>query len=103
MNTRPFSKNNRTLIGTSRMITREENSLSSPCFLGKLTIGKNRLNITLEEVIDVDKDLELYCSHQLNLLNPQILYKTNALNFNTQLLRINRERKNLRFGEDSNK
>ena len=36
--------------------------------------------------------MELYSNHQINLLNPQILYKTNATNFNTQLLQINREK-----------
>ena len=45
----------------------------------------------MEDIIDVDKDLEVHTNNQLNLLNPRILYKTNTLNFNTQLLRINRE------------
>ena len=73
MNIRPFRGNSRTLTGTSRMITREDNNLGSLSLLGKLVTRKNRLNNTLEEVIDIDRDLELYCSHQLNLLNPQTL------------------------------
>ena len=91
MNIRPFSENSRTLTVASRPITREDNNLSSPSFLGKLITKRNKLNNTLEEVIDIDKDLEFYSNHQLNILNLQILYKTNALNFNTQLLRINKE------------
>ena len=102
MHLRPCSGNSITLTGTSRFITREDSNQSHPSCLGKLITGGNKLNNTLEEVIDVEKDLELYSSHQLNLLNPQILYQTNALNFNTQLLRINREEEILVTTESKN-
>ena len=39
--------------------------------------------MTLEEIIDVDRDLEIYTKHQITLLNPQILYKTPIINFNS--------------------
>ena len=84
MSIRAFSGTSRTLTG----IIIENSNLSNPSLLGKLIATKNKLNNTLEEVIDVDKDLKIYTNHQLN---SQILYKTNGLNFNTQLLRINRE------------
>ena len=52
--------------------------------------------------MDVDRDLALYSNHQLNLLNPQILYRTNVLNFNIQHLRINREEEILVTTEPKN-
>ena len=50
-----------------------------------------KLELTLEEIIDVDRDLEIYTNHQITLLNPQVLYKTPVISFGSQLLRINRE------------
>ena len=69
----------RTLTG----ITNENSNIQKPCFLGRLLPRKNKLTNTLKEIVDVDKDLELYTNHQINLLNPQILYRSNSLNFNT--------------------
>ena len=77
----------RTLTG----ITNVNSNIEKPSFLGRLLTRKNKLKNTLKEIVDVDKDLEVYTNHQINLLNPQILYRTNSLNFNTQLLRVNRE------------
>ena len=84
MNIQPFS-------GPSRTITTERSSIGRLSFLGRLLSRKKKQENTLEEVIDVNRDLEVYTNHQINLLNPQILYKTNTLSFHTQLLRINRE------------
>ena len=58
--------------------------------------------MTLEEIIDVDRYLEIYTKHQITLLNPQILYKTPIINFNSQLLRINREEELLVTNEPVN-
>ena len=70
----------RTLIG----ITNENSNIEKRSFLERLlTIKKNRLRNTLEEIVDVDKDLEIHTNHQVNLLNSQIIYRINALNFNT--------------------
>ena len=58
--------------------------------------------MTLEEIIDVDRDLEIYTNHQITLLNPQILYKTPIISFSSQLLRINREEELLVINEPVN-
>ena len=87
MNIQAFSGPSRTLTGTST----EHSNIERPSYLGKWLTRKKKLNNTLEEIINIDKDLEVYTNHQLSLSNPQVLYKTNVLNFNTQLLRINRE------------
>ena len=84
MSLQPFS-------GTSKTITTERSLINKPSFLGKLLARKKKLNATLEEIIDVDRDLEIYTNHQITLLSPQILYKTPVISFNSQLLRINRE------------
>ena len=75
----------------SRIISTEKSFIEKPSFLGRLLARKKKLNNTLEEVVDIDKDLEIYTNHQISLLNLQVLYKTNMLNFSTQFLRINRE------------
>ena len=77
--------------GRSRTITTERSIIGKSTFLGKLLAWKKRLETSLEEVIDVDHDLKIYTNHQITLLNPQVLYKTPAISFNIQLLRINRE------------
>ena len=77
--------------GPSRTITSERSLIGKPSFFGKLLAKKKKLEMTLEEIIDVDRDLEIYTNHQVTLLNPQILYKTPVISFNSQLLRINRE------------
>lgn len=91
MNIIPFSGNSVTLASTSRNITKEDSSISKPSFLSRILKNKSKLNVTLEEVVDVEKDLEIYHNHHIELLNPKILYKTGNLSFNSQLLRINRE------------
>ena len=77
--------------GPSRTITIERSLMGRSSLLGKLLARKKKLETTLEEVIDVERDLEIYTNHQISLLNPQVLYKTPIISFNTQLLRINRE------------
>ena len=84
MSLQPFS-------GSSRTVTTERSLIGKPSFLGKCLAGKKKLDTTLEEIIDVDRDLEIYTNHQITLLHPQILYKTPIISFNSQLLRINRE------------
>ena len=84
MNIQPFT-------GPSRTIMIETSLIGKPSFLERLLVRKKQLNNTLEEIIDIDKNLQIYTYHQINLLNPQVLYKTNMLNFSTQFLRINRE------------
>ena len=77
--------------GPSRTITSERNFIGKPLVLGRILAKKKKLDITLEEIIDVDRDLEIYTNIQITLLNPQILYKTPVISFRSQLLRINRE------------
>ena len=84
MSLQPFS-------GSSRTITSERSLIGKLSFFGKLLAKKKKLEMTLEEIIDVDCDLEIYTNHQITLLNPQVLYKTPAISFSPQLLRINRE------------
>ena len=84
MSLQPFS-------GNSRTVTTERSLINKPSFLGKLLARKKKLETILEEIIDVDRALEIYTNHQITLLNPQVLYKTPIINFNSQLLRINRE------------
>ena len=67
MSLQPFS-------GPSRTITSERSLIKKPSFLGKLLAKTKKLEMTLEEIIDVDRDLEIYTNHQITLLNPQVLY-----------------------------
>ena len=80
----------------------EHSNIERPSFLGKWLTKRKKLNNALEEIINIDKDLEVYTNHQLSSLNPQVLYKTNVLNFNTQLSRINREEELLVINEPLN-
>ena len=57
MNIQPFS-------GPSRTITTERSSIGRPSFLGRLLSKKRKLENTLEEVIDVNRDLEVYTNHK---------------------------------------
>ena len=77
--------------GTGRIVTTERSLIGKPLFLERLLARKKTLETSLEEIIDVDCDLRIYTNHQITLLNPQVLYKTPIINFNSQLLRINRE------------
>ena len=95
MNIQPFSR-------PSRTITTEKSSIGRPSFSERLLASKKKLENTLEEVIDVNRDLDVYTNHQISLLNPQVLYKTNMLSFHTQLLRINREEEILMTKEPIN-
>lgn len=90
MNITLFSGTSRTLASTSRNIIKEDSYIDKPSFLDRTLKNKNRLSITLEEVIDVEKDLKIYHNHQIELLNPKVLYKTGNLSFNTQVVRITR-------------
>ena len=63
----------RAFSGTSRTLTEitiENSNLRNLSILGRLITRNNKLNNILEEVIGVDRDLEIYTNHQLNLLNP---------------------------------
>ena len=95
MNIQPFS-------GLSRTITTERSSIGRPFVLRRLLAWNMKLESILEEVIDVNRDLDVYTNHQISLLNPQVLYKTNMLSFHTQLLRINREEEILMTKEPIN-
>ena len=84
MSLQPFS-------GTSRTITTKRSFINKPSFLSKLLARKKKLDTTLEEIIDVERDLEIYTNYQITLLNAQVLYKTPVISFKSLLLRINRE------------
>jgi ribonuclease HI len=47
--------------------------------------------VQLEEEIDLNRNINLYNQHQLDILNPRILYQTGVLNVNTTLIRSTRE------------
>ena len=64
MSLQPFS-------GPSRTITSERSLIGKPSFLRKLLAKKKKLEMTVEEIMDVDRDLEIYTNHQLTLLNPK--------------------------------
>ena len=70
MNVQPFS-------GPSRTITTERSFIGRPSFLGRLLARIKKLDNILEELTDVNKDLEICTNHQICLLSPQVLYKTN--------------------------
>ena len=59
-------ESSRTLTG----ITNENSNIEKPCLLGRLLTRKNKLRNTLKEIVDVDKDVEIYTNHQINFLNP---------------------------------
>ena len=63
MSLQPFS-------GYSRTITTERSPIGKPSILGRLLARKEKLEMTLEELIDIDRDLEIYTNHQITLLNP---------------------------------
>ena len=49
---------------------------------------KEENNQQLDEIIDTDKDIQIFQQNQLNLLNPKVLYNTNS---KSQLYRHYRE------------
>ena len=44
--------------GHSRTITTERGLIEKPSFLGRLLARKKKLEMTLEEIVDVNRDLE---------------------------------------------
>ena len=90
-------------MGRSRTIQEARNSTSSiqdtitsDSFLNRIIrrgSGSNSSSQTihLEEEIDVDRNINLYNQHQLDILNPRILYQTGIFNINTTLIRSSRE------------
>ena len=88
--------------GNSRTITTESSLIGKPSFLRKLLTWRKKLETTLEKIVDVNRDLEIYTNHQITLLKSQVLYKTPIISFNSQLLRINREEELLVTNESVN-
>lgn len=83
--TRPFT-------GTSRTISKENSRIGEKNFMDKLVGRKSCSDITtLEEIVDIDKDLEVYNNQEINLLNPRILYHVGRFKSGSSLLKINRE------------
>lgn len=79
----PFSGPSRVLEG--------RRSYASTSRLENLLIRRNSLiNLRLEEVIDIDKNLSLFSNEQLNLLNPRRLYDQGILSFSTSIFRHRR-------------
>lgn len=56
---RAFQGKGTTLASTSRNITSENSSTGKPSFLSKIMHNKNMTNLTLEEVVDIDKDIQV--------------------------------------------
>lgn len=59
---------------------------------------KEKNNQQLEEIIDTDKDIQIFQQNQLNLLNPKVLYNTNS---KSQLYRHYREEQLSVLGKNS--
>lgn len=67
MSLRPFSE-------TSKTTTEESSRTAERNFLDKLVGRKSCSDITtLEEIVDIDRDLEIYNNQEINLLNPKTL------------------------------
>ena len=62
----------------------------------------NNTKRALEEIIDINRDEELFNNYQISMLNPEILYRTRPMNIQTQLIRINREERILVTNEPKN-
>ena len=56
MSLQPFSCHSRT-------ITTERSLIGKPSFFGRLLARRKKLEMTLEEIIDIDRDLEIYTNH----------------------------------------
>jgi len=56
-----------------------------------LTRKRQDDNQKLDEIIDIDKDIQIFQQNQLRLLNPKILYNTGYFSNNSQLYRHYRE------------
>lgn len=83
MRRRSFSGPSRTLNKTTRV----ESSL-----LDRIRNNTNRNTQThLEEIVDLDRDLEIYRNNDIILLNPWQLYQVGFLRSNTRLFRSSRE------------
>ena len=93
---------NRSVSGRSRTLQEARNSTSniqdtitSDNFLNKILNRRpgssNQQIVQLEEEIDLDRNINLYNQHQLDILNPKTLYQTGMLNVNTVLIRSSRE------------
>ena len=94
---------NRNFLGRSRTLQESRNSTSniqsivtSDSFLNRIIrrgLGStsNQQIIQLEEEINLDRNIDLYNQHQLDILNPRVLYQTGFRNINTVLIRSSRE------------
>ena len=94
---------NRNFLGRSRTLQEARNSTSniqsivtSDSFLNRIIrrgsgSTSNQQIIQLEEEINLDRNIDLYNQHQLDILNPRVLYQTGFRNINTVLIRSSRE------------
>lgn len=78
MNTESFTRSSR-ILGGRRLI-------SSSSWLDNLR-SNNIQGQILEEVIDVDRKLELFSNEQLSVLNPRRLYGQGLLSFSSSIYR----------------
>jgi hypothetical protein len=52
---------------------------------------RDRYDLQSDEVIDIDRDVEIFSNNQLSLLNPRVLYKTGQWTFRTGFFRHYRD------------
>lgn len=84
-----FSGPSRTIAESSSSKGKPKDEISS--ILSKFKSRKDKQIIQLDEEIDLDRNLELYNTNQLDVLNPRMLYQTGITNINTTLIRSIRE------------
>ena len=95
-NNRSFLGRSRTLQDTRNSISNIQDIITADTFVNRiirrgLGANSNEQIIQLEEEIDLHRNINLYNQHQLDILNPRILYQTGMLNVNTILIRSSRE------------
>ena len=77
--------------GSSQTITQPTLN-KTPSLLQKIfNTGNSSTSRTLEDLIDVNNNLQIYSNQQLQSLNPKVLYGINQLSFSSSVYRHQRE------------
>lgn len=86
-----FSDPSWTLTDDRSNRTNETNSISSLGWIDNVLRRSTNTQTQLEEIIDLNRDIEIFSNNQLNTLNPREIYRTGVFTVITGLYRHHRE------------
>jgi len=84
-----FSNRNRSSLESQRASFSQDRLGNN--MLARLMKSSRPSSHQLDEIIDVDRDIEIFKQNKLKLLNPQVLYNTGLFSSTTHLYRHYRE------------